>query len=487
MGRNMYQLIKSFIIIASVCMLVCSPIPAAAQEKPTKDTSAKEAEKKEGEEEKDGEKNNSKKAKLPFDYASNNILYYEECVSGGTAASSSAGSSDEPLPSTVPEPWRTLINNAAEKHPDSDRRIVAATLWVENRGWPKYADSNDTLSKAAALGFWQFIPSTWDALGEDGDGDGIKDPKNPKDAVHAAFKHSPNSAGLPILDNATGNIKEDYEKTIFLRNRKNTMSFVASYNGTAAPDNMPINDLPKVDPNPEGWIKENSDYIRMGYWLIASGFRESIDINDGYKVIDATTRGPGAEGGTASDIGVTSDSGAAACSGGKSSSSANVNADGYAFPIGLSKHDVSPSAQSFPCKSDTFCYHHDGSPAFDLSNKEWGTNSSVGTAVFAIYDGTITNISNRNGYSHCIDIVFTGDDGWGYWYGHMTNPTVQSGQKVKAGDKLGEVGPTECADSTPSHLHIDRGSPKGRGGGVLGARDTSFVPLMDSLWKELPE
>lgn len=398
------------------------------------------------------------------------------CSIDGTGASGGGGSSGDPLPDSVPEPWRSLINQAAERHPDSDRRIVAATLWAENRGWPAYKESDATTSPDAALGFWQFMPATWASLGEDGDGDGIKDSKNPKDAVHGAFNHSPNSANTPILDGATGNIDEDFATKPFHRNNKNLMSHMANYNGNdgSAVEGATLGNFQRA---------QNGDYVRMGYWLIASNFTKGW-IPESDEFVDASKQGPGASGGTAEAVNVSSGNDGASCDG-DSSSGSKVTADGYAFPIGLAKDDVSPSGKTFPCEREDFCGHHDGTPAFDISNKEWGTNSSVGTPVFAIHSGKIERLSNRNGFSHCWDFQLVGDDGWWYWYGHNQKATFQNGQTVKAGDKIAEVGPTECADNTGSHLHIDRGSPKGQYGGSISGRDPSLVPLMNKLWEGL--
>jgi membrane-bound lytic murein transglycosylase B len=40
-------------------------------------------------------------------------------------------------------------------------------------------------SSAGAVGYCQFMPSTWVAYGVDGDGDGIADPYNFRDSIHA--------------------------------------------------------------------------------------------------------------------------------------------------------------------------------------------------------------------------------------------------------------------------------------------------------------
>ncbi|MEX2014358.1 MAG: M23 family metallopeptidase, partial [Candidatus Saccharimonadales bacterium] len=74
--------------------------------------------------------------------------------------------------------------------------------------------------------------------------------------------------------------------------------------------------------------------------------------------------------------------------------------------------------------------------------------------------------------------------GWYYWYGHIKNPTVSNGDKVKAGDKLAVIGQSACADDTDPHLHIDRGTPKGEYGGSECCRDPDFVPLLDKIYED---
>jgi len=48
---------------------------------------------------------------------------------------------------------------------------------------------NLNISSAGALGWMQFMPPTWDAYGVDANGDGVKDPFNPVDAIFAAARY----------------------------------------------------------------------------------------------------------------------------------------------------------------------------------------------------------------------------------------------------------------------------------------------------------
>jgi hypothetical protein len=51
-------------------------------------------------------------------------------------------------------------------------------------------------SYAGAEGWMQFMPETWAAYGVDANGDGVADPNNPEDAIHAAARYL-SAAGMP--------------------------------------------------------------------------------------------------------------------------------------------------------------------------------------------------------------------------------------------------------------------------------------------------
>ena len=56
--------------------------------------------------------------------------------------------------------------------------------------------SNLNISSAGAMGWMQFIPSTWDTYGTDANGDGVRDPYNPEDAIYSAARYL-SAAGMP--------------------------------------------------------------------------------------------------------------------------------------------------------------------------------------------------------------------------------------------------------------------------------------------------
>ncbi len=56
--------------------------------------------------------------------------------------------------------------------------------------------TNLNVSSAGAIGWMQFMPSTWDGYGVDANGDGVADPYNPEDAIFAAASYL-SANGMP--------------------------------------------------------------------------------------------------------------------------------------------------------------------------------------------------------------------------------------------------------------------------------------------------
>jgi murein DD-endopeptidase MepM/ murein hydrolase activator NlpD len=80
-------------------------------------------------------------------------------------------------PGVVPAQYEALVQKAAQTCPGITAPLLAAQLEQES-GWNPGA-----VSPAGAQGLSQFMPGTWLGEGIDGDGDGIRDPFNPADAI----------------------------------------------------------------------------------------------------------------------------------------------------------------------------------------------------------------------------------------------------------------------------------------------------------------
>jgi murein DD-endopeptidase MepM/ murein hydrolase activator NlpD len=85
----------------------------------------------------------------------------------------------------------------------------------------------------------------------------------------------------------------------------------------------------------------------------------------------------------------------------------------------------------------------------------------TGKKVVAVLDGTIA-WSNNNGGAYGRWIGLRATNGRDYIYCHLSVRSVKAGDKVKAGQKLGEVGAT--GNVTGPHLHFED-RPKGGGYG----------------------
>lgn len=182
------------------------------------------------------------------------------------------------------------------------------------------------------------------------------------------------------------------------------------------------------------------------------------------------------------------------CSPGGSGSAVfgSAELEGYAFPIALKKKSdldtFGGALNKLPCLG-TKC-HHDGTYAFDLGVKGYGAKdvnfnpNSIGAPVFAISDGTITRRSDNPNATrtNCTQFTLTSSkDNHAWWYGHLDlkGAAVTQGQKVKAGQLLGYVGPSNCADNTAPHLHIDSG------GGLTGKRNELVSKVINGLYTQI--
>lgn len=73
-----------------------------------------------------------------------------------------------------------------------------------------------------------------------------------------------------------------------------------------------------------------------------------------------------------------------------------------------------------------------------------------GTPIYAVEDGTVRASSNRLGG---LVVYLTANDGDRYYYAHLDEVFVETGERVRAGDVIGANGDTGNARGTPPHLH----------------------------------
>jgi endonuclease/exonuclease/phosphatase family metal-dependent hydrolase len=171
-------------------------------------------------------------------------------------------------------------------------------------------------------------------------------------------------------------------------------------------------------------------------------------------------------------------------------SSQFVNTDGYAWPVDIYKNNVASNQEEntdiWTCNTRSTC-HYDGSPyAIDLVDYRTkagkGDSYTVGKSVFAIKDGTMNLVKNVDAPG-CYSFHIVADDGHDYFYVHTRNPIIGSGnsRKVKAGEKVAEIGERKCTgNGSWPHLHIDR-ARKGEINYGTSSRDPSFDDFIVAL------
>jgi murein DD-endopeptidase MepM/ murein hydrolase activator NlpD len=99
-------------------------------------------------------------------------------LGGGLAVEAGAlGAPSQLRPGAVPAGYEPLLHRAAHTCPGITAPLLAAQIEVES-GWSPRA-----VSPAGAQGLAQFTPATWAGAGLDGDGDGVRDPFQPADAI----------------------------------------------------------------------------------------------------------------------------------------------------------------------------------------------------------------------------------------------------------------------------------------------------------------
>jgi murein DD-endopeptidase MepM/ murein hydrolase activator NlpD len=104
-------------------------------------------------------------------------------LGGGLAAAAAVGAPGQLRPGAVPAGYEPLLRHASRTCAGVTAPLLAAQIQVESAWNPR------AVSPAGARGLAQFMPATWADHGIDGDGDGVRDPFNPADAIasQAAF------------------------------------------------------------------------------------------------------------------------------------------------------------------------------------------------------------------------------------------------------------------------------------------------------------
>ena len=159
---------------------------------------------------------------------------------------------------------------------------------------------NQGPSSAGAVGWMQFMPATWAGYGVDANGDGVKDPSNPEDAIFAAARYL-KASGMP----------EDPEGAIFAYNHADwyvadVLARAACFGGITGgalsllPERQLFRCGPKGDslPVPKGYLDAfetaagRYDMGEEGVWALAAIARLESDFGRRMTPGELRTRGP---------------------------------------------------------------------------------------------------------------------------------------------------------------------------------------------------
>ncbi len=131
------------------------------------------------------------------------------------------------------------------------------------------------------------------------------------------------------------------------------------------------------------------------------------------------------------------------------------SSNGLVFPLCTTKEAIMKGVDGgiWCYKARSSC-HHDYAAA-DIHDQ-------VDVPVIAARGGVVFKVDTPSVCSgfDAPRVQIKGDDNLYYYYTHMKvgSVTITEGQEIAAGDRVGVIGPTECAQGTAPHLHIHRGS-----------------------------
>jgi murein DD-endopeptidase MepM/ murein hydrolase activator NlpD len=310
-------------------------------------------------------------------------------------------------------------------------------------------------SSAGAIGWMQFMPSTWLRWGTDGNGDGIADPWNPDDAVFAAARYLAASGG-----------REDIARAIFSYNHadwyvREVLDYAqlfgnAGVDATFTLDRMQVSlqrAQAAVAAANERLVALRTDAKQFAAQRNALNeeaeasrlLSSRIDLQHRAALNDMAAGKAGARVAAAEEalsaarsalVQARAQSAAASFAPAAATMlSAPTYSDGYVFPVGGGPSVVSVSHT-----------HHDY-PAADIAAPE-------GSPVYALADAIVVEawpgIDSRCG----IGMTMRTEDGREWTYCHLSyrEPSVQVGAMLTAGTMVGLVGATGHA--TGPHLHV---------------------------------
>ena len=314
-------------------------------------------------------------------------------------------------------------------------------------------------SSAGAIGWMQFMPSTWLRWGVDANGDGVADPWNPDDAIFSAARYLAAAGGGSDLYRAVYayNHADWYVQEVL------SLADLYGQSGTIAfsLDRLQVNldgARRAVAGAGDRLIAAQQDEARLGRAVAHWQARANGEALLSNRLADQQHAGLAAEQRDAAHTRVVqlqqtvaalqeklqaAEQASAASTLDPASAqvlSAPSYADGYVFPVGGGPGVVSAAHT-----------HHDY-PAVDIAAPQ-------GSPLYALADSTVLRSWSTPDPRCGIGLTLRAFDGqvWTYCHLSVLDPGVAPGASLKAGRQVGLVGMT--GDATGPHLHLQLQPP----------------------------
>ena len=310
-------------------------------------------------------------------------------------------------------------------------------------------------SSAGAIGWMQFMPSTWERWGVDANGDGVADPWSPEDAIAAAARYLAASGGATDISRAVFS----YNHAQWYVDEVMQLAQLFGNGGvdvTFSLDRMQVS----LDQAREKVVRANAKLLGAERDLRALSSGEDAlrrheaasQLLSDQLALDRQATQLGVRRAAAAarvsdlraaveqaqqDLSLARDRSLASSFAPAAGSLLAAPAyDGqYVFPVGGGPSVVSVS------------HHHHDYPAADIAAPE-------GTPVYALADATVARSWSYPDPRCGIGLTIDTADGQEWTYCHLSylDPTVTAGAQLAAGTEVGLVGMT--GDATGPHLHL---------------------------------
>jgi murein DD-endopeptidase MepM/ murein hydrolase activator NlpD len=316
-------------------------------------------------------------------------------------------------------------------------------------------------SSAGAVGWMQFMPSTWERWGVDANGDGIADPWNPEDAIYAAARYlaaaggtQDISRGVLAYNHAQWYVDEVLQlahtfgsgglDTTFKLDRLQVSLESASKDVAEANRQLlaAVRLQQALSKQEHRWqaraerARLLSRQLALQKTATLVGVREQAAADRVARLRDRLREAADA----LTQARTQAQTSTNASTAGALFASPVTNDSGYVFPVGGGPSVVSVS------------HHHHDYPAADIAAPE-------GSPLYALADSVVLKSWAQPDPSCGIGLMLRASDGQEWTYCHLSylDPQVVQGAVLSAGQSVGLVGST--GDATGPHLHLQLDPP----------------------------